>query len=165
MLKKEIPDSEDWSTNTDNPMINGFRDIMKKMNEHIDEPYVGLFFYDKNDNDLFGVVSEHLNNILPAYHEYFDANTKTIRQFHSTIWYKGYKKGKDKRFNQDFRTIPRGKVYEVGGKGYMVLVGSWINDYPMAKDLIIDEFQLPPDKTEFKIDNFYNILGGNKNNE
>ena len=162
-IKKEIPNSKDWSTDTDNPMVNGFRDIMKKINEHIDEPYVGLFFYDKNDDDLFGVISEHLNNILPSYYEYFDANTKTIHQLHSTVWYKGHIKGKDKRFNQDFRTIPRGKVYEVDGKSYIVLVGNWINDYPLAKDLIIDEFQLPVDKTEFKIDNFYDIVGGTKN--
>ena len=69
-IKKEIPDSEDWSTNTDNPIVNGFRDIMKRINESIDEPSVGLFWYDIEDDDLFGVINVDAS-LMPIYYSDF----------------------------------------------------------------------------------------------
>jgi hypothetical protein len=39
-------------------------------------------------------------------------------------------------------------------------VGDWIKDYPSCKDLILIEFQLPKDNTEFVIDSHWDLGHG-----
>lgn len=157
--KKEIPNSEDWSTNTNNPMINGFRDFMKESNKYQDDAMVGLFWYDVENDELFGVNSVIASDINFYDSEFFKAPTKSISKLHYAVWQKECNKGKDKRFQAVYTTVPRGRVFEIQDKGFIVCVGTWIKDYPSAKNLILDEFQLPND-TEFIIDSHWNIGHG-----
>ena len=54
---------------------------------------------------------------------------------------------------------PRGRVFEFKDEGFIVFTGSWINDYPEAKDEIIYEFQLPAD-TKFVQDEHWDLGHG-----
>ncbi len=159
IYKKAIPNSEDWKKDTDNEMINAFRDVMAYNNEFQDDPEVGLFWYDIENDDLFGVYSILADDAIYYHSDYFHSNTRTCKPLHYSIWQKEYNKGKDDRFQQEYTSVPRGRVFEVENRGFVVCVGKWINDYPQAKNLILYEFQLP-DNTEFIIDSHWDLGHG-----
>jgi hypothetical protein len=39
-IRREIPNSVDWDTNTDNDVVNTFREIMANNNQFVDDPCV-----------------------------------------------------------------------------------------------------------------------------
>jgi hypothetical protein len=156
---KEIPNSDSWKTDTDNPLVNGFRQMMKEFNDTQNEPEVGIFWYDVEDNELFGVVSETASTLKPYFSDMFNANAITTNKLHYAIWQKNANKCRDDRFQNDYTKVPRGRVFEVENEGFIVCVGHWINDYPEAKDVILDEFNLPED-TEFLIDSHWDLGRG-----
>ena len=158
-MVREIPNSNDWRTDTDNPMVNAFRELMMENNQYQDDPYVGIFWYDVDEDDLFGVVKTPAKDSPFYKSNLFNASAKTCSALHYKVWQKGFYRGKDKRFQGDYTKVPRGRIFEVDGKGFIVAVGEWINEYPSAKDIIIDEFQLP-ENTEFMIDYHWNIGHG-----
>lgn len=158
-LHKDIPKSEDWRTDTDNNMINAFREIMANNNQYVDDPYVGIFWYDSEDKDVFGVYSILAEDAKYYQLDVFNARAKTCERMHYAVWQKGVNKGKDPRFKVDYTSVPRGRVFEVENRGFVVCVGHWINDYPEAKQAIIEEFQLP-DNTEFEIDSHWDLGRG-----
>ena len=80
-------------------------------------------------------------------------------ELHKTIWNKESHRGKDKRFLGDYTLVPRGRVFEFEDQGFKVMVGDWIDKYPEARELIIDEFELPTD-AEFVKDIHWNIGRG-----
>ena len=159
-IRREIPNSADWDTNTDNNMVNTFREIMANNNQFVDDPCVGIFWYDPEEDDLFGiysVLSEDTN-----YYEstMFGGMARTCRPLHYSIWQKECNRGRDKRFQtMDYTKYPRGRVFEIKDKGFVVCVGSWIKQYPSIKDLVLTEFQLPED-TEFLIDTHWELGHG-----
>ena len=160
MIKiKEIPDSESWSTNTDNPMINGFREMMKEFNNTQNDPEVGIFWYDTECNELFGVVSTTASELNFYDSDMFEGRAKTTNKLHYSIWQKEYNRGKDIRFQKDYTSVPRGRVFEVEDEGFVVCVGHWITQYPGAKTEILKEFNLPND-TEFLIDSHWDLGRG-----
>lgn len=160
MIKsKAIPNSSDWRTDTDDPQINAFREIMASNNQYADDPYVGIFWYDTENDELFGVKSTLAEDVQFSHSSLFDANARTCRPLHYKVWDREYHRGKDPRFRGDYTKVPRGRVFEVEGSGFIVCVGNWINEYPSAKQLIIDEFQLPDD-TEFRIDVHWDLGHG-----
>lgn len=59
----------------------------------------------------------------------------------------------------DYTKYPRGRIFEIKNKGFVVCVGKWINDYPRVKRLVTDEFQLP-ENTEFIIDQHWDLGHG-----
>ena len=131
---------------------------MKKNFDKQDEPYIGIFWYDSNEDELFGIQKN------PAEDMQFDSNgNKTIRVLHKDFWRKEYHKSKalkrQTRFVGDYTLTPRGRVWEKQGEGFVVTVGEWIRDYPQAKTLIIIEFNLPSN-TKFLIDCHWNIGSG-----
>ena len=63
------------------------------------------------------------------------------------------KKRKDKRFDQNFKDVPKGIIYEKENEGFLVYLGSWIDDYPHVKDWVMLEFNLPKDNTKFIVNN------------
>ena len=86
-----------------------------------------------------------------------EQSLKTSSRRHDQVWKKEHYRAvarnkKDSPFYNDVDgyNVPRGRVFKDTNKFY-VMVGRWINDYPQAKDLIIDEFNLPSD-VEFKYD-------------
>lgn len=159
-VHKDIPDSEDWRTDTDNPMINAFREIMAENNKFVDDPCVGIFWYDINDDDLFGVYSVLAADMQFYPSSYFNANVRTCRVLHYQEWSREqHKRKKNPKFLGDYTKVPRGRVFEIEGRGFIVCVGHWINDYPQAKELILDQFRLPDD-TEFVIDSHWDLGRG-----
>ena len=158
-IKLTIPESSDWSTNTNNDMINGFRSIMKEFNEQIDEPSVGIFWYDTENNELFGIVDTTASELSFYDSEFFDGRVKTTNKLHYAIWQKEANRGRDDRFKAKYVNVPRGRIFEVENVGFIVCVGKWINDYPQAKSVILDEFNLPKD-TQFLIDAHWDLGHG-----
>lgn len=150
-MKRYIPASDDWRTDTDDPQINDFRQIMIENAGRQDDPCVGIFWYDPEENELFGVRSVNADDTRYMQRDQFEHRSRTCTPLHEAIWKKEFYKGKDKRFLGDYTKVPRGRIFEVEDQGFVVCVGSWIDKYPEAKELILDEFELPDD-TEFKID-------------
>lgn len=139
---------------------NSAMELMLSNDSVQDDAYVGCFWYDKNRKELFG-VNKTLHTDVPYYYStQFDRNVRTGRALHKNIWEKEFYRKKDKRFLGNYTLVPRGRVFEFDGIGFIVFCGTWINDNPEAKAEIIDEFQLPEDKTEFVIDPHWNIGHG-----
>ena len=50
-----------------------------------------------------------------------------------------------------YQDKPRGRVfYNINTDTYEVAVGKWLEEYPQAYDLILEEFNLPKEKTAAK---------------
>lgn len=160
MVKLTLPESSDWDTNTDNNNINLIRTLMKENNEYVGEPCVGIFWYDSENNELFGVRSNIADDVTYYKSEISDRQIRTTRFMHYAIWQKESNKGADPRFQtMNYTKVPRGRVFEVKDKGFEVYTGKWIEQYPECKQLIIDEFDLPDD-TEFIIDSHWDLGRG-----
>ena len=151
---------EDWNTNTNDSMINGFRDLMLENEKYDGEPSVGIFWYDVNKNELFGVYKTLALDTQFNYSTYFNKNIRTCRKLHYQIWKKEQQRKKDSRFLGDYTIIPRGRIFEIENEGFIVCVGDWITKHPEAKQEIIYEFDLPEDKTEFLVDSHWDIGHG-----
>lgn len=159
--KLQIPDSSNWKKDTDNPMVNGFRELMEYNNQFVDDPNVGIFWYDPEEDELFGVYPTLASDMNFFYSNIFNAEVRTCRLMHYALWQRECNRGKDKRFQEaiPFFKYPRGRIFEVKNRGFVACVGSWMNQFPQAKQMIIDEFQLP-NNTEFLI-NVHLGLGHN----
>lgn len=117
------------------------------------EPKVGIFWYNRATNQLFGVVSHRLS-------DYTKANASegriTCSEMHEDVWKKEYyiqryQHGGQGPYIGAYQDKPRGRVfYHIADGTFEVAVGKWIEDYPQAYDLILDEFNLPADKTVAK---------------
>lgn len=159
-IRREIPNSADWDTNTDNNVVNTFREIMANNNQFVDDPCVGIFWYDPEEDDLFGVYSVLAEDTNYYGSTMFGGMARTCRPLHYSVWQKECNRGRDKRFQtMDYTKYPRGRVFEIKDKGFVVCVGSWIKQYPSIKDLVLTEFQLPED-TEFLIDTHWELGHG-----
>ena len=117
------------------------------------EPKVGIFWYNRATNQLFGVVSHLLS-------DYTKANASegriTCSEMHEDIWKKEfhiqkYQHGGQGPFVGAYEDKPRGRVfYHIDDGTFEVAVGRWIDDYPQAYELVLKEFNLPEDKTVAK---------------
>lgn len=115
------------------------------------EPKVGLFWYNRANNSLFGVVSHRLS-------DYSQANASdgriTCSEMHEDVWKKEFKKQKYHNdgigpFLGAYQDKPRGRVfYNIITDTFEVAVGKWLNDFPQAYQLILEEFNLPPEQTK-----------------
>lgn len=159
-MKKWKHESEDWRTDTSDQTINVFRELMANNIDKQDDPQVGIFWYDPQNEELFGIKSVPVNDISFYKSSLFDdAEVKTCTPLHYKVWDKEYHRGKDKRFKGDYTLVPRGRVFYVKDEGFIVVVGDWIDVYPEAKQEILYEFDLPED-TEFRKDVHWNIGHG-----
>lgn len=117
------------------------------------EPKVGIFWYNRATNQLFGVVSHRVS-------DYTKANASdgriTCSEMHEDVWKKEYRiqryqHGGQGPFIGAYQDKPRGRVfYHLDDGTYEVAVGKWIEEYPQAYELILNEFNLPPKKTKAK---------------
>lgn len=131
-------------------------EVIQTMAENMDlppTPKVGIFWYDPESDELFGVDRTDAS-LLP----FNSSHKKTHRILHKAYWQKQYFR-KNRRFMGDYTRVPRGRVFEYQGEGFKVMVGNWINDYPNVRELILDEFELPRD-TEFIIDSHWDLGHG-----
>lgn len=116
-----------------------------------DEPMVGIFWYNRAKNELFWVVSHRLS-------DYTQANASdgriTCSEMHEDVWKKEFRKQK---YHGDgtgpyigaYQDKPRGRVfYNMATDTFEIAVGKWLEDFPQAYDLILEEFNLPKEKTK-----------------
>ncbi len=114
------------------------------------EPKVGIFWYNRANNELFGVVSHKVS-------DYTRANASdgriTCSEMHEDVWKREFRKQKyhgkgTGPFIGAYQDKPRGRVfYNMNTDTYEVAVGKWLEDYPQAYDLILEEFNLPKERT------------------
>lgn len=117
------------------------------------EPKVGIFWYNRARNELFGVVSHKIS-------DYSKANASdgriTCSEMHEDVWKREFRKQK---YHEDgtgpyvgaYQDKPRGRVfYNILTDRYEVAVGKWIEEYPQAYQLVLEEFDLPADRTSLK---------------
>lgn len=117
-----------------------------------DDPYVGIFWYDEKNDELFGVDKQPASDRKFYQSNQFGQKVKTGRKLHETIWKKEFMRKRDRRFRGDYTQVPRGRVFQFEDGSFVVFTGDWINRYPHVKSLILDEFDLPEDMTSFKTD-------------
>ena len=126
---------------------NEHNDFMKIMSEglHNEDPKVGIFWYNPQRNELFGVVALSLDdqNVSDCH------NGKTCKILHKKKW------------QQD---NPRGRVFYKDNK-FLITVGSWINENENYKviDLVEKEFNLTNEDTEIVEDSHWDIGSGWEN--
>lgn len=118
-----------------------------------DTPKVGIFWYSIGRDELFGVVSHPVD-------DYSSANASdgriTCSELHEDIWKKEFHKQKYKGdgtglFIGPYQDKPRGRVfYNIINDTYEVAAGKWLEEYPHVYDMILKEFNLPPEKTSAK---------------
>lgn len=160
-MKLEIDrNSTDWNISTDDPIINTFRELMIENNEYTGEPNIGIFWYDVNKQELFGVYSIPAEMVSFQKSNYFNGNVRTFSKMHYAIWKKEQYKKRDRRFLGDYTLTPRGRIFEIEDRGFLVCTGEWINNHLEAKEKILFEFDLPEDKTEFRVDEHWDIGHG-----
>lgn len=114
------------------------------------EPKVGIFWYNRANNTLFGVVSHRLS-------DYTKANASdgriTCSEMHEDVWKKEFRKQKYQNNGKGpyigaYQDKPRGRVfYNINTDTFEVAVGKWLEEYPQAYQLVLEEFNLPPNKT------------------
>lgn len=143
----------------ENETTNAALDVMANNDIYQDKPSLGIFWYDPNKKELYGVESTMADDIEYYLSPQWQKEVRTTRRLHKHIWEKQFHRGKDKRFSGDYTMKPRGRVFEFKDEGFIVFTGSWINDYPEAKDEIIYEFQLPAD-TKFVQDEHWDLGHG-----
>ncbi len=115
------------------------------------EPKVGLFWYNRATNSLFGVVSHRLS-------DYTKANASdgriTCSEMHEDVWKKEFRKQKYHNNGQGpylgaYQDKPRGRVfYNIKTDTFEVAVGKWLEEFPQAYQLVLEEFDLPSEKTK-----------------
>jgi len=117
------------------------------------EPKVGLFWYNRSRNELFGVVSHKIS-------DYTQANASdgriTCSEMHEDVWKREFRK---QNYHGDgsgpyvgaYQDKPRGRIfYNIKSDTYEVAVGKWLEEFPQAYELILEEFNLPKEKTSAK---------------
>ena len=118
-----------------------------------DEPMVGIFWYSPQRNDLFGVRSHRVSDYSKA-NSRSDFGSVSCSEMHEDVWKKEfykqrYQHGGQGPFIGAYQDKPRGRVfYHMDDGTYEVAVGKWIEEYPQAYELILKEFNLPPEKTK-----------------
>ena len=140
--------------------LNAGFELMEKNEALQEEPYLGCFWYDPENTELYGVGKSPANELAFYHSKDWDKDIRTSHQLHKNIWEKQYYRGKDKRFTGDYTKRPRGRVFEIKNEGYVVCVGDWYENHPEAKEEIMFEFQLPEDKTKFIHDELWDIGHG-----
>lgn len=113
-------------------------------------PKVGIFWYSEGRDELFGVVSHPVD-------DYSRANASdgriTCSELHEDVWKKEFYKQRFKGdgtglYKGQYQDKPRGRVfYHIDDDTFEVACGKWLQQYPHVYDMILREFDLPPDRT------------------
>lgn len=111
-----------------------------------DNPKVGIFWYSPRYNDVFGVVA-----VDAAKQSMIEkGNMVTCTELHKYVWSKQYNyhkyHGGSNVFAGDYKDTPRGRVFwDRSSDEFIIMVGSWIDDYPDALPKIKRAFDLDGD--------------------
>ena len=133
-----------------------YRNVLAQMEANRgkgETPKVGIFWYSEGRNELFGVVSHPVD-------DYSRANASngriTCSELHEDVWKKEYYKQRYKSegtglFIGAYQDKPRGRVfYHIDDDTFEVACGKWLQQYPHVYDMILREFNLPPERTTAK---------------
>lgn len=123
-------------------------DIMQENDKYQNDPEVAMFWYDPEEDELFGIRSTIASELNWYHSNQWNHDIKTDTHLHKNIWQKEFFRHKDPRFQGDHTLVPRGRVFEFKDEGFKVFTGDWIDEYPQVKQYILTEFNLPND-TEF----------------
>lgn len=130
-----------------------YREAMETMKRNRgagDEPKVGIFWYNATLKELFGVVTHKRTDYLRPN---AGGGLITCSEMHEDVWKKEFRRQKYHGggigpFKGEYQMKPRGHVfYSPAEDQYIIAVGSWIEGCTEAIDLIIEEFDLPKEKT------------------
>lgn len=125
-------------------------DVMARNRGAGDEPKVGIFWYNATLKELFGVVTHKRTDYLKPN---AGGGLITCSEMLEDVWKKEFRRQKYHGggmgpFKGEYQMKPRGRVfYSPADDQYIIAVGSWIEQSPEAIDLIIEEFDLPKEKT------------------
>jgi hypothetical protein len=123
-----------------------------------DNPEVGIFWYNEDEEELFEIHSMPAASLLPE--------QSTYPQLHKTIWQKLRAKARQKKkdnkpydpiYLSDYTKIPRGRIFYKDAVFY-VFTGSWITD--KSRKQIKKEFKLQNVNVVFKTDIHWEIGHG-----
>ena len=126
------------------------------------EPKVGIFWYNPRHNDLFGVRSHLLSDYLKP-NSRSEFGSVSCSEMHEDVWKKEYHRQKYKNggvgpFTGAYEMVPRGRIfYNPDTDVFTIAVGSWIEQYPQAVELIVDEFNLRQTHYEVKTAHHWDI--------
>lgn len=137
-------------------------DAMRQNVGYKPEPEVGIFWFNPEENDIFGIAKDPISNVG------FTANgVRTGKVLHRDYWLKLRNKdvirGKsDGIFFQKYTKVPRGRVFQLRDGTFQINVGSWINstDRELLMKLIINEFNLDGEKVKIQEDEHWDIGRG-----
>ena len=127
-----------------------------------DEPMVGIFWYSPQRDELFGVRSHRIS-------DYTKANARTefgsvsCSEMHEDVWKKEFHRQKYKNdgigpYVGAYEMTPRGRIfYNPDTEVFTIAVGSWIEQYPQAVPLIVEEFNLADTTYEVKTAQHWDI--------
>lgn len=127
-----------------------------------DEPMVGIFWYSPQRDELFGVRSHRIS-------DYTKANSRTefgsvsCSEMHEDVWKKEFHRQKYKNdgigpYVGAYEMTPRGRIfYNPDTEVFTIAVGSWIEQYPQAVPLIVEEFNLAGTNYEVKTAQHWDI--------
>jgi hypothetical protein len=143
-----------------------FINIMKE-NLHNEDPKVGIFWYNPDNESLFGVVALSLsdNNVTNC------PLGQTCKILHKKKWSIEFNKLKFKErkentypFDGPYENKPRGRIFYKNNIFYIV-VGDWIYDglNYQAIDLIEETFDLTNENTKIVVDSHWDIGSGWEN--
>ena len=135
--------------------------VIKTMSDNFayqDEPKVGIFWYLKDTDELFGISKIEASEL-----QFNDNGLKTIKTLHKSWWQKQKNKavsaGKNPGiFTNDYTQVPRGRIFQRNDGIFQLMCGSWIDDHIV--DLIKDEFDLQNVQFEIIIDKHWEIGHG-----
>jgi hypothetical protein len=137
-------------------------DISESIKQHIlglaskedsDEPKLGIFWFNPNTQILFG-VRKVIADSIP-----FDTmGFRTIKELHKDIWQDIVKETKDFDFRTDYTLVPRGRIFEERGEGFLLMCGSWIKPYIVK--LVVKEFNLEQYSLKVEINTHWEIGNG-----
>ena len=146
--------------------LKSHNDVMETMREGFDsqdEPGVGIFWYNTEEKELFGVNKAFVDELIFTGNGY-----KTIRTLHRSFWKKEHHKAKAKGqdnsvyLRPDYTQIPRGRIFQREiDNAFEIRAGKWIEeDKEAIKKLIIEEFSLENENVEIIYDNHWDIGHG-----
>lgn len=129
------------------PMENAFIEMMSK---NLDDtglrPKVGIFWYSPA-HGCFGVDYSYYDEAPFVPNTFFSQKANMSKRVHQNYWPLLKRRNKlpsEYAMVSDYTQIPRGCVFGLEDGTFRVMHGKWLDEYPEARQEILDEFELPP---------------------
>lgn len=137
-------------------------DAMRENVGYKPEAEVGIFWFNPEEGDIFGIAKDPITNVKPTI-----SGVKTGKVLHRDHWQKlrnsAIRRGKSNGILfQKYINVPKGRVFQLRDGTFQINVGSWINsiDKTLLMDLVINEFNLDGYKVKLQEDEHWNIGKG-----